>query len=122
MSDELKNDVVYTWRIVFCYGLLVFMIITNFVRFFVLTKGYLLLGRMPCFEDSVGTIKPHLITHYTDIYILISGSMVGYFILPIVLLIFVALKRKKGVLITIILLLVENLLKMTDGFGYLMDI
>lgn len=121
MSSERKN-VVCTWRTGFCNGVLVFMIITNLVRFYVLTKGYLLLGRMPCFEDSVGTIKPHLITHYIDIYILVSGSIIGYLILPIVLIIFVALKNKRGILIAIILLLLENLLKMTDGFGYLMDI
>jgi len=121
MSSEFKN-VVCTWITGFCNGVLVFMITTNLVRFYVLAKAYLLLGRMPCFEDSVGTVKPHLITHNADIYILVYGSIIGYFILPIVLLIFAALKSKKGVLITIALLLLDNLLKKTDGFGYLMDI
>ena len=120
MSSELKN-VACNWRTGFCNGLLVFMIITNLVRFYVLTKGYLLLGRMPCFEDSVGAVKPHLITHYPDIYILVSASIIGYLILPIVLIIFAALKNKRGIFITIILLVVEILFWKIDGAMYLMD-
>lgn len=98
------------------------MVVTNLVRWYVLINGFIIYGRMPCFEDSVGTIKPHLVTHNADIWILVIGNIIGLVFFPILLLVFLCLKNRRAIIFTLTLLTLEILIRMTNGFEYLMDI
>ncbi len=104
------------------YWIVFSMLVVNFVRFSLLAKAYILLGRMPHLEDSFRTaIKPRLFSSSADEIMLLVGALTGYFILPVVLFFFILLKNYRGIFITIILLAVEILFWNIDGSKYLMD-
>lgn len=99
------------------------MVITNLVRWYVIIKGYFKYGRLPCFEDTVGVVEPHLFTHDTDIWILLIGHLAGLVFFPFALIFFIVLKNKKGIISTLILLLLEILIRMVgEVYEYLMYI
>lgn len=105
------------------YIFLSIMVITNLIRWYVIIKGYFKYGRLPCFEDTVGTVEPYLLTHYADIWILLVGHIAGLIFFPFVLIFFTILKNRKGMIFSLILSFLEVLIRMIgEIYEYLMYI
>lgn len=80
MLKTLKNLLLKT--------IIAVLVLTNFMRFFILINAYLTIGRMPIFTDGFKNIKTVLFSWQTDEIIL----LIGHFLNPILLLLLIIVK------------------------------
>lgn len=123
MFFQQKYILIRRIMFLFCSIFLGTMVIVNLVRWYVLIKGCIKYGRIPCFEDTFSTVEPHLFTHHADIWILLIGDIMGILFFPFVLLIILLLKNKKGIMFILVLIALEIFIRTVGEFyEYLMYI